>query len=98
MREYTETGTQIAALRATLQEMSLEFSGLAKQLVNEPEDLFPIGQAPSTGRFSHGHYFARPNKLSISRVLEMVEQLREALIKEENLGKQLSQLGIPPLR
>jgi len=61
--------------------MSLEFSGLAKQLVNEPEDLFPIGQAPSTGRFSHGHYFARPNKLSIS-----------------NLGKQLSQLGIPPLR
>ena len=95
VQEYADASTHAIALTATLIESGHEFELFARQLITEPAKLVVSGQRVD-GRFSGARYMVHPDRLDIAKVLEMAEDLRQTLIRVDNLEKQLTQLGIRP--
>jgi hypothetical protein len=95
VRQRKQASDEVALLRLKLADIGPLFEELGVALKNHPENVYEIRKEID------GRFIAR-NRLSIdpaswpsiSAVMELVVNLRDALVKQEDAASKLAQLGI----
>lgn len=96
VRERTEASQQVTMLRAKLREIGGQYRQLSTELESHPEMVNWPGESMDA-RFANDRFLIQPARwVDLPAAMELVRQLRAAIIRESNADRQLTQLGIPP--
>jgi len=95
VRQRKEASDKATQLRLELADIGPLFEELGVALKNHPESVFEV-RKEIDGRFLTKYRLSvdPASWPSISAVMELVVNLRDALIKQEDAAKKLAQLGI----
>jgi hypothetical protein len=96
VRERTEASQEVSMLRAKLREIGTRYRQLATEIESRPEMVNWPGESMDS-RFANSRFLLQiAGWTDLPSVMELVRQLRAAIIRESDAERQLTQLGIPP--
>ena len=94
--EAKENQEQLAQLKSKLRRMGEQFGALGKTLIASPETIGFAGESIE-GRFHNEKYkLFDDSLLDGSKLKELVAEYKAALMREEELDKELKSLGLRP--
>jgi hypothetical protein len=95
VRERTEASQQVTMLRSKLREVGGQYQQLGVEIEQRPEMVNWPGES-TDARFANNRVLIQPARWTdLPAVMDLVRQLRAAIIRESDADRQLTQLGIP---
>jgi hypothetical protein len=96
VRERTEASKEVTMLRAKLREIGGRYQQLGTEVESRPEMINWPGEGMDS-RFANSRFLLQiAGWVDLPSVMELVRQLRSAIIRESDAERQLTQLGFPP--